>query len=176
MSVPPTPPPAELITDRLVLPPWPSADIAAALAADHPAHWAEDFPDVGDSVVAGLFATHPEWHGPYGHRQLVERATGLVVGSMGLFWPPVDGSVELGYGVVPSVRGRGYAPEAVCRLTEHAFTAPGVRRVRATVDLVNPPSARVLEKAGFRRAGTDLEQGTVEFHADAPARPGAVAG
>ncbi|MEO3786614.1 GNAT family N-acetyltransferase [Actinocorallia sp. B10E7] len=161
---------ADLITDHLVLRTWTPDEVTAVLEGARPAHWADDFPAEGDLVIAGLFAENPAWLGPYGHRQIIERASGLVVGSIGLFWPPSDGSLELGYGVVPSRRGLGYAPEATRALTGHAFTAQAVRTVHATVELSNPPSIRVLEKAGFRLAGTDLDQNTALYHAVPPSR------
>lgn len=155
--------PLELPTDRLVLRSWSPEEAAAVVAGTRLPHWAEDFPAEGDQVIAGLFAEHPDWLGPYGHRQIIERDTGLVVGSIGLFWPPADGeleagdgaseivsgALEIGYGVVPSRRGRGYASEATMALTEFARTAPDVQTVFANVELSNPSSVRVLEKAGF---------------------------
>ena len=56
-----------------------------------------------------------------------------------------------------SRRGRGYAPEATRAMTAHALTAPGVHTVYANVELSNPPSIRVLEKAGFERWSTEQE-------------------
>lgn len=141
---------AELTTDRLLLLPWTTADVAAVLDDTRPAHWAGDFPAEGDRVIAGLLGEHPAWLGEHGHRLIVERDSGLVVGSIGLFWPPDEGILEIGYGIVPSRRGRGYAPEATRALAAHALTAPGVRTVVATVELSNPASVRVLEKSGFR--------------------------
>ncbi|MBN6054960.1 GNAT family N-acetyltransferase [Nonomuraea sp. RK-328] len=150
-SAPAAEPIPDLTTDRLILRPWTAAEVDAVLRGDRLAHWAADFPATGDHVIAGLFAENPAWLGAHGHRQVVERDGGLVVGSIGLFWPPSDGALEIGYGIVESRRGRGYAPEAVQALTAFAFTAPGVRAVHATVEPSNPPSIRVLEKAGFQR-------------------------
>ncbi|MEU5940421.1 GNAT family N-acetyltransferase [Micromonospora sp. NPDC047548] len=73
---------------------------------------------------------------------------------MGLFWPPADGAVEFGYGVVLSRRGRGYATEAARAIVAFALTAPGVREVRADVEPANRASVRVLEKAGLHRRRT----------------------
>jgi ribosomal-protein-alanine N-acetyltransferase len=73
------------------------------------------------------------------------------VGSLGLFWPPSDGSVEIGYGVVPSRQGRGYASEAAAMLTSFALSSDEVHTVHASVERTNPASAHVLEKAGFER-------------------------
>ncbi|MFG3709259.1 GNAT family N-acetyltransferase [Micromonospora sp. NPDC047670] len=146
---------ADLTTARLVLRPWDAADVAAVLGDTGSVHWADDFPADGDRVIAGLFDQHPAWLGEYGHRLIVERDSGLVVGSVGLFWPPGDGTVEIGYGIVPSRRGRGYAPEATRALAEFALAAPDVDTVVATVELSNPASVRVLEKAGFHRYATE---------------------
>ncbi|WP_309241118.1 GNAT family N-acetyltransferase [Nocardia sp. BSTN01] len=145
--------PASLTTTRLVLRSWTSAE-AAAVRDDHrQADWAEDFPSEGDRVIASLFAEHPAWLEPYGQRLIIERATGLVVGGIGLFWPPDDGQLEIGYGVVATRRGRGYAAEATRALTEFALTAPEVHTVFANVESANPASVRVLEKAGFGLVG-----------------------
>jgi RimJ/RimL family protein N-acetyltransferase len=144
-----------LITDRLVLRPWTSSEVTAVLADTRSERWADDFPADGDRVIAGLFGQFPAWLGAFGHRLIVERHTGLVVGSIGLFWPPGDGVLEIGYGVVESRRGRGYATEATRSLTEFALTSPEVHTVSADVELSNPSSVRVLEKAGFRRWATD---------------------
>ena len=154
---------ADLTTGRLVLRSWTPGEAAAVLDGARPAHWADDFPAEGDHVIAGLLADNPDWLGEYGHRQVIERDSGLVVGSIGLFWPPADGVLEIGYGIAASRRGRGYAPESTRAVTEHAFTAPGVHTVVAGVELANPPSIRVLEKAGYHRSDTDAEQGTARY-------------
>ncbi|MGX1128191.1 ribosomal-protein-alanine N-acetyltransferase [Streptomyces glaucescens] len=146
---------ADLLTDRLVLRPWTTGEITAVLDDTRSERWADDFPAEGDRVIAGLLGRYPAWLGPFGHRLIVERHTGLVVGSIGLFWPPADGVLEIGYGVVASRRGRGYATEATRALTEFALTSPDVHTVSADVELSNPSSVRVLEKAGFRRWAGD---------------------
>ncbi|MEV0619687.1 GNAT family N-acetyltransferase [Nonomuraea sp. NPDC050404] len=159
----------DLTTDRLLLRVWTLDEADAVVAGTRSVHWAEDFPSEGDQVIAGLFGEHPAWLGEYGHRLVIERDSGLVVGSIGLFWPPGDGALEIGYGIVASRRGRGYAPEATRALTEFALTAPGVHTVFANVELANPPSIRVLEKAGFRRLSGDDE--TARYGASTPYPP-----
>ncbi|MEU3776223.1 GNAT family N-acetyltransferase [Streptomyces sp. NPDC032472] len=111
-------------------------------------------PPVFDLVIAGLLEANPDWLGAYGHRLIIERRTGRVVGSIGLFWPPAEGALELRYGVVASHQGRGYATEAATALAAFALGAPGVHTVVAGVELSNPASVRVLEKAGFDRFET----------------------
>ncbi len=141
----------QLTTDRLALRPWRLSEAAAVLDNTRLVDWADDFPAEGDRVVAGLFDQFPAWLGEHGHRLIIERDSGMVVGSIGLFWPPSEGILEIGYGVVASRRGRGYATEATRALAEFALTAPGVHTVFANVELSNPASVRVLEKAGFHR-------------------------
>jgi RimJ/RimL family protein N-acetyltransferase len=146
----------DLGSARLVLRPWTPLDAEHVVAGSRQPSWAADFPAEGDTVIAGLLAEHPAWLSPFGHRLMIERESGEVVGSLGLFWPPADGCVEIGYGVVPSRQGRGYASEATAALTEFALTSPEVHTVHASVERTNPASARVLDKAGFERfASTD---------------------
>jgi RimJ/RimL family protein N-acetyltransferase len=60
--------------------------------------------------------------------------------------------VEIGYWVLPYARRRGIATQIARLLAEHAF-ALGVERVAAYVNVDNPASERVLERAGFTREG-----------------------
>ena len=95
-----TAPATDVVTDRLVLRRWTRAEFEAVLAGQRAPHWAEDFPAEGDRVVAGLVAQLDPVAGN-GHRLIVEGDTGLVVGSLGWFWPPGNGALEIGYGTVP---------------------------------------------------------------------------
>lgn len=74
----------------------------------------------------------------------------------------------LGYWVGEEHNGRGYATAAVRMAAGYAFGALGLHRVQANVMTENPRSARVLEKAGFRREGLALRYlqiaGTWEDH------------
>ena len=141
----------DLVSERLILRPWTSAEAQAVVEDSRHPSWAADFPAEGDGVIAGLLGSNPDWLSPFGHRLIIERSTSEVVGSLGLFWPPSDGQVEIGYGVVPSRQGRGYASEATAALTEFALSLDDVDTVHANVEHTNPASARVLEKAGFSR-------------------------
>ncbi|WP_263172972.1 GNAT family N-acetyltransferase [Streptomyces sp. SCSIO ZS0520] len=138
-----------MVTARLVLRPWAEAELRAVCSGDRLPGWAPDFPAEGDQVIAGFLAGQPAARGEWGHRLVTEREGGLVVGSIGLFWPPSAGSLEIGYGIVASRRGRGYATEATAALAAHGLRAPGVHTVTAQVETANPASVRVLEKAGM---------------------------
>ena len=141
----------DLVTARLILRPWSELEVKAVVGETRLPSWATDFPSERDIVIAGELMENPVWLSPTGHRLIIERSTDEVVGSLGLFWPPTDGRVEIGYGVVPSRQGRGYASEATAALTAFALELDDVHTVHANVDPANPASARVLEKAGFTR-------------------------
>ena len=127
-------------------------DARAAIRAGDGAgrNWTEGYPTPGDLEVAALPAA-PE---PWTQYAIVERVTGQTVGGVGFHREPLDGAVEIGYGIAPGVRGRGIATEAVRALLEVA-RANGVGAVLADTDAGNLASERVLERCGFVRVGRD---------------------
>jgi putative acetyltransferase len=68
------------------------------------------------------------------------------------------GVVEIGYAVVASCWGRGYATEAVRALMDRAAAVPGLGRIVAHAPLDRPASGRVLEKAGFVLVGEEQDE------------------
>lgn len=110
---------------------WPHADTAAGLAF----------------LAAG------------GWTWLVVDETGSVVGECGTKTPPIDGTVEIGYGLAAPSRGQGLGTRAVRTLTDWLLARPEVRRVLAYVVEDNLASRRLLERLGFavdRREGAEL--------------------
>ena len=78
-----------------------------------------------------------------------------VVGSCGikhLDWDARSG--EIGYWIGVPFWGRGLATEAVRLVTAFGLYTLGLNRIVAEVLADNVASARVLEKAGYRRVGT----------------------
>lgn len=142
-----------VVTGRLDLPLLADPHVTAIAEGRRLTSWAPDFPAEGDVDIARLIAAAgtPSWRAdPYGPRLVVERDSGLAVGSAGFFGPPRDGVVEVGYGIVPSRQGRGYATEAVRALLALVALDPAVREVVAHAEPVNAASIRVLEKSGLR--------------------------
>lgn len=92
----------------------------------------------------------PLWSSPF---LFVEGSLPRAVGSGGFKGAPVNGRVEIGYGVAEEYRGRGLATEAVSELVRLAFLQANVVAVFAETAVDNGPSQRVVEKAGFRRTG-----------------------
>jgi [ribosomal protein S5]-alanine N-acetyltransferase len=174
---PPAPTRSSLVSARLIVRPVPWDAVLAITGGERLDDWAPDYPSDGDVVIAGLLQgagqdVGPEvgqaWAGDavgqvagasgaepgdeaWGHRQVVERASGLVVGGIGFFGPPRAAEVEIGYGIVPSRQGRGYATEALRAMIAMAWADARVSTVVAGTDPGNIASQRVLEKAGFRR-------------------------
>jgi [ribosomal protein S5]-alanine N-acetyltransferase len=166
---------SEIVTARLALRPITAEDVSAVLNGQRRPDWAADFPAEGDQVVAGLLARTGLPAGDarrFGHRLVVERDTGTVIGGVGFFGPPQDGEVEIGYGIVPSRQRRGYATEAVQAMVADVFRSDGVQTVTANVDLDNPASLRVLEKSGLTLCTHNQEQATYHIRRPLPGQPG----
>lgn len=122
--------------------------------------WAGDYPTVGDRYLAEGLVSGFQETAPWCHYK-VTLHSGLVIGGAGFHGPPINGTVEIGYGIVPSQRGRGYAQEAVRLLVELAASFSHVSAVRATVRTGNTASQRVVESVGFARQS--LEDDTLTY-------------
>jgi RimJ/RimL family protein N-acetyltransferase len=112
--------------------------------------------DPGD--VAGWLAdgvSRAQREGTGVHLMMLDRASGSIVGSIGLFHADWEiRSVEIGYGVRAGERGQGYASEALGAAARWALTEGGIQRAWLSANTDNLASVRVAEKAGFRREGT----------------------
>ena len=72
----------------------------------------------------------------------------------GLLVLELEGGVqEIGYGVVPNERGKGYCTEAVKIAVNYLFLSKPVVRIQAHANIRNKASQTVLEKAGFKKEG-----------------------
>ncbi len=118
--------------------------------------WEADFPFEGDIGAVGGFLRTTAEHGeqrPFSYYRITRLADGLAIGGIGFKGQPEGGSVEIGYGLVPSARGHGYAAEAVVALLTVA-SDHGLSKVVADTTLDNIASQRTLIRAGFRQVGT----------------------
>lgn len=152
----------DLVTARLVLHPL-TAPEARRVAARTPGpgdRWAPGYPGEGDAAGARLQLGNWAASGdprPFGSYEIRRRDDGRAVGSIGFHGPPDGtGCATIGYGLVPSARGQGFASEALRALLDVAH-ASGVRRVRGDTSPDNVASQRVMAAAGMRclRAGDD---------------------
>lgn len=84
---------------------------------------------------------------------ILHQADSVLIGDIGFYGPPdEDGSVTIGYGIVPIYRNKGYATEALRAMIGWAF-AQGAKQVLADCEAWNTASIRVLQKAGMRQTG-----------------------
>jgi RimJ/RimL family protein N-acetyltransferase len=115
------------------------------VAADYPTEFSAG---IGKSVGAGRAL------GPFFLHRVQDD---VVVGEIGGgFTGP--GVMEIGYAVVTSCWGRGYATQAVRELLRLAEEIPDLERIVAHAPLDRPASGRVLAKAGFTQMGETDDQ------------------
>lgn len=141
------------------------ARLGALLDARVPATWPPDLLD--DDALEAIFraidgSAGEEW--PMYFVVLRSGARRTLIGSSGFKGgPSTDGTVEIGYGIVPDHQRKGYATETVRVLLDVAFADARVTRVIAETlpDLV--ASRGVLAKTGFRFVGDGSEPGVIRY-------------
>lgn len=130
----------------------------------------DEFPPEIMADVMELFAEKLEadpnligWWGWY----LVLNEAGqerLLIGTAGFNgYPDQDGSLLMGYSLINTHYGRGYATEAVGGLLSWAFEQPQVMSVTAEAFPDNIASIRVMEKNNMQFLGAGSEAGTVKY-------------
>jgi len=112
-------------------PPFVASRSLEFAAAGHPAPWSTTFLIVNDEDTQ-------------------------IVGGCGFKTVPNNGRVEVGYGVSPTVQGRGAATAALKLLLQRAFEG-GADEVLAEVAPTNHASTRVVQKAGFVQVGARVD-------------------
>jgi RimJ/RimL family protein N-acetyltransferase len=123
--------------------------------------WADGYPMEGDRRACLAYLRQLPFFGgrsrsdPFGYYQILEG--GVVVGGIGFHGPPSEGMVEVGYGVVPSVRGRGVATDALRQMLRFAASRPDVTRVKGRTTPDNVASQKVMLAAGMTHVGRDSE-------------------
>jgi ribosomal-protein-alanine N-acetyltransferase len=98
---------------------------------------------------------------------IVERATAgarprLCGGGGFIGAPDAEGTVEIGYAIVPERQRRGYASETVEAWVAWAFAHPEVSRVIAHTLPGLAPSIGLLEKTGFAYVGPEAAAGEAD--------------
>jgi ribosomal-protein-alanine N-acetyltransferase len=88
---------------------------------------------------------------------IIEKKDGSKIGFIihfNMLHPTIGKLLEIGYGLLPSERGKGYCTEAAQLMVDYLFISMDVSRIQATISIRNKASERVLEKTGFTREGT----------------------
>ena len=71
--------------------------------------------------------------------------------------PDLAGSVEIGYGIVPSQQRQGFATQAVNLLVKEGFSRTEIQTILAYTSVSNLASQKVLEKNQFVKEGTKID-------------------
>jgi len=166
-----------LTTARLILRPFRSDDLAAYAAIrarPEVARWlppGSEPAEVRARKTIEAFAAAWAERG-YGPHAAFDRASGRLLGHLGLRYLPQFEETEVLYALTPEVWGQGLAFEGTAAARDWGFGALGLARLMAITLAENRASRRVMEKLGLR-----YEKDTV-FH-DLPVvyyaldRPGA---
>lgn len=80
---------------------------------------------------------------------MVSTSRAMVLGACGFKTAPVDGRVEISYGVARAERGRGVATVAISQLLERAAASGQVREVVAHIVPDNVASSSAVTRLGF---------------------------
>jgi ribosomal-protein-alanine N-acetyltransferase len=151
--------PPNITTERLLLLALLPEDIEALIARDFGRfagltgfRFPPDNPDIGDLNWHLKAIQADDRHLPWRMRVIVERSSNAVVGSINLKGPPnAAGDVEIGWGLIESVRGKGYATEASAAVIKWAQQQPSVCSISATIPDDNYPSQHLAKKLGMTR-------------------------
>jgi RimJ/RimL family protein N-acetyltransferase len=157
---------SDLVTPRLVLHPLSPGEaerVVVGEPGDSPG-WAPGYPADGDVSGARRFLRVCASAGaprPFGTYEIRSRDDGRAIGGVDFHGPPDhSGGVTIGYGLVPSARGKGYAAEALRALLAFARArararSRGLARVRGDTGQDNAASQRVTTAAGMRLVAED---------------------
>lgn len=130
-----------------------AADAIAAGRRPDGVEVAADYPTEFSAGVAEYVGADGQV-GPY---FVLRTGDDVVVGEIGGA-VVAPGTVEIGYAIVESAWGRGYATAAVAAFAERARELPDVRGLIAHTPLDRPASGRVVAKAGFALAGEEADE------------------
>ncbi|MCW2948021.1 MAG: family N-acetyltransferase [Actinoallomurus sp.] len=134
------------------------AERVVAGEPDDGARWAAGYPAGGDVAGARRFLNTCANTGdpqPFGTYAIRRREDGYAIGGVGFHGTADEsGSVTVGYGLIPSAQGKGYASEALRALLAFA-RAHGITSVEGDTDHDNIASQHVMAAAGMRLVAED---------------------
>ncbi|MFI9583117.1 GNAT family N-acetyltransferase [Streptomyces sp. NPDC052236] len=150
----------DLVTARLILHPMSPGEAEQVMGGepDSSARWAPGYPTGGDMAAARRFLSVCASTGdpqPFGNYEIRSRDDGQAIGGLGFHGPADDdGGVTIGYGLIPSAQGKGYASEALRALLEFA-RARGITCVHGDTDHDNAASQHVMSAVGMDLVAED---------------------
>jgi RimJ/RimL family protein N-acetyltransferase len=174
--------PVRLETSRLTIRPLTLDDAPAVLAllnepsflsfvGDRGVRTVDDARRYLETGPLAMYAAHG--HGMY---RVGLRADDQMIGICGLMWRAELPQPDLGFALFPGYWRQGYAFEAASVVMKYARETLGLGVVLAIAQADNHTSKRLLERLGFRAAGTarirEDEELLLFEHAHAPAGAG----
>lgn len=147
-------------TGRLILRRWRGSDVAAntAMLADPVSGrfiTADNKPVVTELAGwrnAAVMAGHWVLHG-IGMFVVEEKSSGKYVGRVGPWFPPGWPGFEVGWGIAPEFRGKGYAVEAARAAIDWSFATFELDRIMHCIDQENTASQAVARRLGAEKDG-----------------------
>jgi [ribosomal protein S5]-alanine N-acetyltransferase len=95
-----------------------------------------------------------------GRWAVIEKSSKDFVGSFAIIpIPSMPEKIQLGYSLIPSRWGLGYATELSLAGLDYFFENESLDKIYGVTDIPNLASQRVLLKAGFEKAGSFMEEG-----------------
>lgn len=141
----------ELKTKRLLIVPLSIEQLSDKMKKEQDEHMRKAYAE----MLIGC-TEHPNERLWYTDWQIYLRG-GTPIGSLGFKGPPINGEVEIGYGIDEAYRNKGYSTEAVKAAMNWAFSRDQVYFVTAETEPDNAASRRVLEKLAFSPWGMGKE-------------------
>jgi RimJ/RimL family protein N-acetyltransferase len=147
-------------TERLILRQWRNTDVApntAMLADPGTARYitADNKPITSELAGwrnAAVMAGHWALHGA-GMFVVEEKRSGKYVGRVGPWFPPGWPGFEVGWGIAPEFRGKGYAVEAARASIDWSFATFELDQIMHCIDCENLASQAVARRLGAEKGG-----------------------
>ncbi|MGF1501747.1 MAG: GNAT family N-acetyltransferase [Paracoccaceae bacterium] len=142
-------------TPRLRLRPRRMADLEASIAMDREPGTTDLIDGPWDDPAAHRAFVRARIRGPYprglGYWVIARRERPQEFLGWVLLIPEdaIGPAVEIGWRVIGTARGQGFAPEAAANVLSHGFQTVGLRRVISEIHADNKASRRVAEKIGM---------------------------
>ena len=147
-----------LETKRLKLRGWCGADIASNTAMLSDPGTARFIAADGKPVTtelagwrnAAVMSGHWALHG-FGMFVVEEKSSGKFVGRVGPWFPPGWPGFEVGWGIAPAFRGKGYAVEAARASIDWSFATFELDQIMHCIDCENIASQAVARRLGAEK-------------------------
>ena len=146
------------------------ARLGALLEIAVPATWPG--PDLAEALPVFAQNMEKEPEGPVWVGLIIHKTDRMLIGDMGFHGAPDEnGTVEIGYSIVPEYRNQGYATEMVKALMHWAFQEPEIKVITAETLKDNTASIKVLTKVGMNCLTSEDKWLKWEMRKQAPEEP-----